>query len=208
MGELGIPRRESRRLRLRRDEQRRVRAGHAGAGARRLRPAQLRERAGRAGDVSDPDVTAARNRSSAGCRSCNRGEAIGCFGLTEPGFGSNPAGMLTRARRDGVGLGAERREDLDHQRIGGGCRGGVGARRGRHPRISGGDGHAWIHVVGDSRKAVDAGVGDVEPGVQRLPRAGERDAAGREGAEGSARLPDAGALRDRMGRDRRGDGLL
>src|SRR5258706_6390402 len=31
------------------------------------------------------------------------GEAIGCFGLTEPGFGSNPAGMLTRAKRDGSG---------------------------------------------------------------------------------------------------------
>jgi glutaryl-CoA dehydrogenase len=29
------------------------------------------------------------------------GEAIGCFGLTEPGFGSNPAGMKTRARIDG-----------------------------------------------------------------------------------------------------------
>ena len=29
------------------------------------------------------------------------GAAIGCFGLTEPGFGSNPAGMLTRAKRDG-----------------------------------------------------------------------------------------------------------
>jgi glutaryl-CoA dehydrogenase len=29
------------------------------------------------------------------------GAAIGCFGLTEPGFGSNPAGMLTRATRDG-----------------------------------------------------------------------------------------------------------
>ena len=29
------------------------------------------------------------------------GEAIGCFGLTEPGYGSNPAGMLTRARREG-----------------------------------------------------------------------------------------------------------
>jgi glutaryl-CoA dehydrogenase len=31
------------------------------------------------------------------------GEAIGCFGLTEPGFGSNPAGMKTTARRDGDG---------------------------------------------------------------------------------------------------------
>jgi glutaryl-CoA dehydrogenase len=30
-----------------------------------------------------------------------KGEAIGCFGLTEPDFGSNPAGMRTVARRDG-----------------------------------------------------------------------------------------------------------
>jgi glutaryl-CoA dehydrogenase len=32
-----------------------------------------------------------------------KGELIGCFGLTEPDFGSNPAGMITRARkqRDG-----------------------------------------------------------------------------------------------------------
>jgi glutaryl-CoA dehydrogenase len=29
------------------------------------------------------------------------GEAIGCFGLTEPDFGSNPAGMRTRATQDG-----------------------------------------------------------------------------------------------------------
>jgi glutaryl-CoA dehydrogenase len=29
------------------------------------------------------------------------GAAIGCFGLTEPDFGSNPAGMRTRAERDG-----------------------------------------------------------------------------------------------------------
>src|SRR5918992_484487 len=28
------------------------------------------------------------------------GEAIGCFGLTEPDFGSNPGGMRTRAKRD------------------------------------------------------------------------------------------------------------
>jgi len=32
-----------------------------------------------------------------------RAEAIGCFGLTEPDFGSNPGGMRTRARRGGDG---------------------------------------------------------------------------------------------------------
>ena len=30
-----------------------------------------------------------------------RGAAMGCFALTEPNFGSNPSGMLTRAVRDG-----------------------------------------------------------------------------------------------------------
>ena len=30
------------------------------------------------------------------------GKAIGCFGLTEPGYGSNPAGMTTKAVRDGA----------------------------------------------------------------------------------------------------------
>ena len=30
-----------------------------------------------------------------------KGEVVGCFGLTEPEFGSNPGGMITRAKRDG-----------------------------------------------------------------------------------------------------------
>lgn len=33
-----------------------------------------------------------------------KGEAIGCFGLTEPDFGSNPGGMVTRAVRKGRGF--------------------------------------------------------------------------------------------------------
>lgn len=35
--------------------------------------------------------------------SMRSGEALGCFGLTEPGHGSNPGGMTTVARRDGEG---------------------------------------------------------------------------------------------------------
>ena len=30
-----------------------------------------------------------------------KGEKLGCFGLTEPDFGSNPGGMSTRARKVG-----------------------------------------------------------------------------------------------------------
>jgi glutaryl-CoA dehydrogenase len=33
-----------------------------------------------------------------------RGEAIGCFGLTEPDYGSNPGGMITRATREKGGF--------------------------------------------------------------------------------------------------------
>ena len=110
------------------------------------------------------------------------GEAIGCFGLTEPGFGSNPAGMQTRAKQGRRSLDSERRENLDHQRLGGRCRDCLGAHRGGHSRIPGGEGHAGIHHVRYSRQIVDARVGDLQPGAVGLPRAGVRDAARRERA--------------------------
>ena len=45
-----------------------------------------------------------------------KGEKLGCFGLTEPDFGSNPGGMRTRARKVGERVHPERREDVDHIR--------------------------------------------------------------------------------------------
>ena len=46
------------------------------------------------------------------------GEWIGCFGLTEPNFGSDPANMATRANQARRRLRPSRREDVDHQRAG------------------------------------------------------------------------------------------
>ena len=46
------------------------------------------------------------------------GEAIGCFGLTEPDHGSDPASMTTRARRDGDDWVLDGAQDVDHQRAG------------------------------------------------------------------------------------------
>ncbi len=65
------------------------------------------------------------------------GKAIGCFGLTEPDFGSNPGGMLTTAKQGRQGLGAQRPQDVDHQRhrLRRGRR--LGARRRHDPRLPG-----------------------------------------------------------------------
>ena len=137
------------------------------------------------------------------------GEAIGCFGLTEPDFGSNPAGMLTRAVRDGAGwvLNGEKTWITNGSMADVAV---VWARDGRrrHSRIPGRARHAGFRDLGYSRQVVDAGVGDVESRVQRLRSAGLGDAARRKRAEGAAGVSFAGAARDRLGRDRRGDGLL
>ena len=55
------------------------------------------------------------------------GEAIGCFGLTEPDLGSDPGGMRTRARRDGGDWVLNGAQDVDHQRPRRRRRRGVGA---------------------------------------------------------------------------------
>ena len=63
-----------------------------------------------------------------------RGELIGCFGLTEPHGGSDPANMKTHAS-GAAATGSERLEDVDHQWLDRRRRRGVGDDARWHPRL-------------------------------------------------------------------------
>ena len=136
------------------------------------------------------------------------GQAIGCFGLTEPDFGSNPAGMRATARRDGDAwvLNGEKTW------ITNGGVADVAVVWARAPEGIVGflveRGTPGLHHLRYPRQMVDARLGHFQPVVRRLPRAREQPPAGRQRAEGAALLPVPGALRHRLGRDRRGHGLL
>ena len=102
----------------------------------------------------------------------------------------------------------EWREDLDHQRHHVGCVRGLGARRRRRRRLPGGTRDFRLYDVGYSREMVDAGIRHVEPVSGGLPGEGERTPAWRARAESAPLVSLAGALRNRLGRDRGGHGLL
>ena len=124
--------------------------------------------------------TARRSRRANGCRRLAAGDAIGCFGLTEPDFGSNPAGMRTRAPPRRHRLGAQRHQDVDHQRQPRRCRHRMGADRRRDPRIPGAHRYTGLHRQRDSPQAVAARLGDLRTGL------GQR-AAARVGAAAARR---------------------
>ena len=125
------------------------------------------------------------------------------------GFRLEPGGHAHHRAARRRWLGAQRREDVDHQRNHGRCGGRLGARRRGHPSAS------WwsagrrasttsdIHGKWSMRASVTSSLSFADCRVTET-----RPAAGREGLERAALLPLAGALRHRVGRDRRGHGLL
>ncbi len=98
------------------------------------------------------------------------GKAIGCFGLTEPDFGSNPAGMRTTARRDGDCwiLNGEKTW------ITNGSVSDVAVVWARSPggplRLPGGARHARLRHLGHPRQMVHARLRHLQPLLRRLPR--------------------------------------
>ncbi len=132
------------------------------------------------------------------------GEAIGCFGLTEPDAGSDPGSMRTRARRDGsdwilhgqkmwITNGSVSEVAVVWAQTDEGVRGFL------VPKGTKGFTTQDIHSKLSLRASITSELllDDV-----RLP--GRRGSARGELAEGTALLPQRGALRDRLGRRRGG----
>ncbi len=82
---------------------------------RRQRLAHVRLRARRAGHAGHLCLRQ-RGAEAALAAAMARGEKLGCFGLTEPGHGSNPGGMDTRATRTADGYRLNGAQDVDRQR--------------------------------------------------------------------------------------------
>ena len=96
-----------------------------------------------------------------------QGTKLGCFALTEPGFGSNPGGLRCRARKTADGLSPQRREEMDRQRHHRRCCRGLGQSRRRirrrlggrrcDPRVPGGEGDARLQREVDRGQALAPG---------------------------------------------------
>ena len=211
MAELGFLRRVPQGIRLRGHGQRGIWPDDAGTGARRLRRAELRQRAvGTRACIRFTNL-AATSRKNTWLPAMQKGEKLGCFGLTEPDFGSNPGGMRTRARKVGneYVINGEKmwitsgtiadvaiiwaKVENENDRVRGFL---VETDR---PGFKADD----IHGKWSLRASVTSGLSlqDVHvPESNLLPKTG--------GLEVSADVPESGALRHRLGSDRRGDVVL
>ena len=147
-----------------------------------------------------------------------QGTKLGCFALTEPDFGSNPGGLRCRARKtaDGYRLSGAKKW------IGNGTIADVAivwakveGEAGVDPESAGairgflvekgtpGFTAALIEGKLSLRAALTA-----DAQIRRLRHPGERPAAEKRRSEIAAPMSQPGALRNRLGRDRGGDGVL
>ena len=98
-----------------------------------------------------------------------QGKAIGCFGLTEPQFGSNVSGMLTRAVKKGdrYVLNGEKMW-ITNGSIADVAAGMGQVRRRKNTRLPGREGYAGIQSLAHSRQTLAARLGHRGPGHDRL----------------------------------------
>ena len=171
----------------------------------RFRGAFFRQRAERAGDVPDPRVRQLKSRRMTWLPKMAAGEVIGCFGLTEPDFGSNPGGMITKRREGRERLDPQRHQDVDHQRL-----------RWRTSRSSGPRRASWTtaksvrgfivetdrdgYVAKDQKGKLSLLASDTsEISLQDVRVPAENMLPGSSGPEESVDVPQRGPLRHRLG---------
>ena len=141
------------------------------------------------------------------------GKDIGCFGLTEPDYGSNPGGMITTAKetKDGWLLNGAKMWITNGSQATVSV---IWAKTGAvddariDPRLHRADQHQGLHRQGPEGEALAPRERHQRNRVAGLPGAQGRDPAQVGRHQEPADVPHPGALRHRLGRHRRGDGLL
>ena len=183
LGELGFFGANLEGLRLRRNVQRRLWPGDAGTRARRLRPAQLRFRAERAGDVSDPLVRLAGAKREVAAAHAKRKSG----GLLRPHRAAiwvEPQRHADARGEERRSLHPERRKNVDHQRIDRRRRADLGEMRGRQDsRLPGGKRHEGFQGLGCARKTFAARFHHFGAGDERLRNSRGECASRRGGLE-------------------------
>ncbi len=143
------------------------------------------------------------------------GEKLGCFGLTEPGFGSNPGGMTTTARKSGDEyiLNGEKMwitsgSIADIAVIWAKVADEDDAARQHHPRIPGRNRPPRLFRARNPRKVVSARLGHQRPHLAGRPHPRRQPAARNQRYQEPAHVSEPGALRYQLGRHWRGHVLL
>ena len=137
-----------------------------------------------------------------------KAELIGCFGLTEPDFGSDPGSMVTRAEKvpNGYKLNGAKMW-ISNAPIADLCDR-LGEARRQDPRLHRRARHQGFLDAEGRGQAVAAHLGHRRDRAGRRLRAGGEPAAERVGPRRPVRLPQHGALRHLLGRDGRRRVLL